>query len=417
MGYLRLLRRPRILLLWVGQTLSVLGDRMYALAVMWLVWEATKSAALMGLVAVVESVPYILVGLWGRRVLARCGGFGPLALIDVGRLMAVAALPVIWTVSGPSVTALLVVAGVLGLLGAVFDPSMGALVPDLVRAEDVQQVSGLMDLMGRIARIAGPGSAGLLLLVLPDVQLYTVDAATFAISAAALLVLARSSRPGATAERPGRPDPERPARSGRSWGLVLRYPVTGCMIGVHAAGQMLAGVTLVLPVLVAQRIGAGPEVYAAAGTAAGVGAVAANMIAGNARWASVIPGAYCLAWAAEGAVMIVTGMSWTTWQVIALSGLSGAVSPFIGVGLRTHLSGFGRGERLGLLTVDQTLLRAAGTAGTAALPVLAGHHPAAGYVTGGAATIAVAGAGWIAAAVLGNRAAPTQPETASASAR
>jgi hypothetical protein len=44
---LRVLRSHRVLLLWVAQTLSVLGDRFYALAVMWLVWQATGSAALM----------------------------------------------------------------------------------------------------------------------------------------------------------------------------------------------------------------------------------------------------------------------------------------------------------------------------------------------------------------------------------
>lgn len=45
MGYLRLLQHRPVLLLWVAQTLSVLGDRLYALAVMWLVWQATVGGA------------------------------------------------------------------------------------------------------------------------------------------------------------------------------------------------------------------------------------------------------------------------------------------------------------------------------------------------------------------------------------
>ncbi|MGH8903937.1 MAG: MFS transporter [Egibacteraceae bacterium] len=178
-GYLRLLRHRPVLLLWVAQTLSVLGDRLYALAVMWLVWQATGSAVLMGMVAVVESVPYVVIGASGQRVLARLASLGALAWVDLVRAVAVGVLPLLWHTDAGGVVALLIVAGVLGVLGAVFDPNLGALVPELVERDRVQQVTGLLDLTGRIARIAGPGSAGALLLVLPEIHLYTADTATF----------------------------------------------------------------------------------------------------------------------------------------------------------------------------------------------------------------------------------------------
>lgn len=66
MEHLRLLRRRPVLVLWLAQSLSVLGDRLYALAVMWVVYAATGSASLMGLVAVAESLPYIVLGTVGR---------------------------------------------------------------------------------------------------------------------------------------------------------------------------------------------------------------------------------------------------------------------------------------------------------------------------------------------------------------
>jgi hypothetical protein len=398
-GYLRLLRQRRIFLLWTAQTLSVLGDRMYALAVMWLVWEATGSAALMGAIAVAESIPYVIVGALGRRLLTPFATFGRLALVDVARAIMVASLPIIWTLHGPHVGALLAVAATLGVLGALFDPNLGALIPDMVHPDQVQQVSGLMDLMGRIARVTGPGSAGLLLVFVPDVHLYTIDAATFVVSAAALAILARIAAPLRT-NTADVPDPVSRIRSRR---LLRRHPATGCMIGVHAAGQLLAGVTLVLPVLLAERMHAGAEVYAAVSAAAGAGAVAANSFAGNIRAAAIFPGAHCVAWIAAGLVMAATGLMWQVWQIIALSALSGAVSPFIAVGLRTHLSRFDRPERLSLMTLDQTALRAAGLTGTASLPALATNAPAAGYVVGGAATVAVACAGWAAAVVLDSR--------------
>lgn len=399
MGYLRLLRRRRILLLWVAQTLSVLGDRMYALAVMWLVWDTTGSAAWMGVVAVAESVPYVLVGMFGGRLLSRCAALGSLAAVDAARMVVVAILPVVWAKQGPSLVLLLVVAAVLGVAGALFDPNMGAIVPDLVPAEQVQQVTGLMDLMGRIARIAGPGTGGLLLMVLPEVQLYLVDAATFAVSAVALAVLARGTRsPGCEAQVP-----RRRLRGPRVRVLLRARPVTGCMIGLHGAGQLLLGVVLALPALLAARDGAGAQTYAAAVTATGVGAVAANTVAGHWRRVSVIPGAYCLAWIAYGLVLVATGAAVAAWQIVALSAAAGAVGPFAAVGLRTHLGGFGRDERAAWITLDQTVLRAAGTAGTLLLPLLAAQHPAAGFAGGGVGMIIVAASAWGVAVVLRRR--------------
>ena len=93
---------------------------------------------------------------------------------------------------------LLAAAAVLGCLGAVFDPNLAAFVPELAEPEQVQQVTGLMDLTGRLARVAGPASAGLLLVVVPVVDLYGIDALTFAVSAGVMICLARRARRGTT---------------------------------------------------------------------------------------------------------------------------------------------------------------------------------------------------------------------------
>ncbi|MEU4419280.1 hypothetical protein AB0F81_01540 [Actinoplanes sp. NPDC024001] len=79
MGYLGLLRQRPVLVLWSSAMLSVLGNRLYGLAVMWVVYASTGSAAMMGLVAVIESVPYIVIGTFGRRLIARFSSFGALA--------------------------------------------------------------------------------------------------------------------------------------------------------------------------------------------------------------------------------------------------------------------------------------------------------------------------------------------------
>lgn len=97
MDYLRLMRRRPVLVLWLAQSLSMLGDRLYALAVMWVVYASTGSASLMGLVAVAESVPYVVLGTVGRNVVARFSSYATLAWVDGARAIVggLTAVPVV----------------------------------------------------------------------------------------------------------------------------------------------------------------------------------------------------------------------------------------------------------------------------------------------------------------------------------
>lgn len=45
MKHIRLLRCRSVRVLWLSMTLSVLGDRLYGLAAMWVVYEATGSSS------------------------------------------------------------------------------------------------------------------------------------------------------------------------------------------------------------------------------------------------------------------------------------------------------------------------------------------------------------------------------------
>ncbi|MGY2062458.1 hypothetical protein ACW9HQ_46895, partial [Nocardia gipuzkoensis] len=114
MLYVTLLRRPPVLALWSAQTLSVLGDRFFALAVMWLALERSGPVA-MGLVAIAESVPYILMGTIGRRVVDRLASFRGLAGLDLVRGVLTALLPWLWSAGGT--TAMLAVVLALGVAG------------------------------------------------------------------------------------------------------------------------------------------------------------------------------------------------------------------------------------------------------------------------------------------------------------
>ncbi|MFF3909792.1 MFS transporter [Streptomyces sp. NPDC001848] len=369
-----------MLALWSSQALSVFGDRLYAMAIMWIAWKQSGAGA-MGLVAIAESVPYIVMGTLGRKIMDRFASLRALGAVDAVRVFLVAALPVVWDNVGT--LGMLALATALGLASAVFDLNLGALVPDLVRPDEVQAVNGLMDLTGRIARVAGPGAAGALLVFVPQAALFLLDAATFAVSAVALAALGQATQGGTG------PVPPADAVALRARSLLRAHPATAAAITVHGAGIFAQAVSMAMPALLASQLHAGAGAYGLVLAATGAGALVGNLVVGNTRLPRQLPVAYCALWAVSGLFLAVTGAAGNLPVLLAVSAASGAVSPFLGVTLQTHLASFPPAARRRLMSLDLTVIRAAGTTSMLVIPVVAAAQPVAGFWVGGLATVTV----------------------------
>ncbi|MEW1720613.1 MFS transporter [Streptomyces sp. NPDC093109] len=383
---MQLLRRGPVVGLWIGQTCSVFGDRLYAMAIMWIVWQKSGAAA-MGLVAVAESVPYIVFGTIGRRLVARCNSLRALAIVDLFRAGLVATIPLVWSHAG--FIGVLVLVLLIGAGGALFDPNLSALVPDLVPPAQVQGVNGLMDLSGRIARIAGPGAAGALLALMPMTALFWVDAATFVASGIALICLA----PAATRMRRKAPKVPAapPAARARARDLLKGRPDTAAAIGVHGVGIACTAVAMAMPALLADRLGAGAAAYGAILAATGAGSLVGNTVAGHVQLKGPAPALYCGLWALSGALLALTGAAFSLPFLLLVAVLSGMVAPFLQITLATHLSRFEGAARLRLMSVDLTVIRTAGTGAMLFVPALAAPNPTVAYAIAGLTTVLVGG--------------------------
>lgn len=396
MGYVRLLRQRRVLVLWGAQTLSVFGDRMYALAIMWVAWEQAGAGA-MGLVAIAESLPYILMGTFGRRIVARCTSLRALAILDVVRAVLLIALPFAWEWYG--VPGLLVFALLLGICGSLFDPNLHALVPDFVAPRDVQAVVGLMDLSGRIARIAGPGAAGALLAIIPMRELFWIDSATFVVSAIALVLLARRVNVRSRVPVSAAMNIERP----RASRLLRSSPDVGVAILVAGFGTVAGACALAMPALLEGSLDAGAGAYGAILAATGGGALVANLVAGNWRLPGPPMAIYCGVWALLGMLMAANAGAFSVVYLFVVAALTGMVTPFLPITLNTHLAGFSTPARLRLITVNMTVARTTGTLAMLFLPALAAADPARGFAVSGVSLAAIALLGALAAALLARR--------------
>lgn len=389
-AYLGLLRHRPVLVLWLSTTLSVLGDRLYQLAVMWVVYETTGSSVWMGIAAVVESLPYTVLGTVGRRFVARFASFGRLGWLDAGRAVVGCAVPLLWVPGDRGLVVLLVLVFLLGALGALFDPNLSSQVPGLVKPAEVHSATALLDLTFRITAIAGPGSVGLILLAVSEVQLFALDGATFAVSAVAMWWLRSYARRTAVAVPVAAGAEPAAATAPAALPVLRREPEVAMAIGLHGLGFYVAAVSTVgLPPLLAVELGQGAGGYGLVLAATGVGSLIGNFVIGSIRprrWLVV----YCAAWMVTGLSMVGYGAARSLPLVITVAVVSGLIAPTAAVTLRARLSQFAPPVRLRLLTVDQTVIRTAGTVGFLTLPLLVDAAPAGAFTGAGLLLLTVA---------------------------
>lgn len=400
-----LLRDRAVRVVWAAEMVSALGDRFFTLALMWIALEKAGPVA-MGLVVIVESVPHLLVGVFGRRLLTQFASFRALAIVEVAQVAVVAAVPWLWHAAG--LAGVLGVLVVIGTADAVTDPSLRALVPGLVAPGRTQAMSGLLDLTGRWTWVLGPGAAAGLLAVMAPAQLFWIDAATFAVSGLAFAWLGRSiRRTGAgrreeslnTGEESGRPPAPALARR-----VLAARPRVACALSVEMVGEFCATVaTIGIPVWLAGRLHAGPGAYGLMLTALGAGMLAGNLVAGHVRargwWLPVA----CGAWVLRGAALAGFAVTATVGQVAALAAVVGALAPLSEITLTARIARLPEAERLRLFGVEEAGLHATGMASMLVLPVLIAAAPATMFTLAGAVTVIAAGGAWLVASLLVRR--------------
>lgn len=185
------LRHHAIRRVWGGQLLSAIGDEMNTVATVWLAATVFRTGA--GYLLAVHSACAVaaIFALGGfvesrdsRRTLIVC---------DVLRALAVAVIPLAAVLHLPLGGFLVCSVVVLGVAYPLFDSVLRRCLPRLTpEPQLLGATNALLAMTTRFARVSGPGLVALFGALIPTVQLFTVDAATFVLSALAIASVAGS---------------------------------------------------------------------------------------------------------------------------------------------------------------------------------------------------------------------------------
>src|SRR5690242_5293760 len=156
---------------------------------------------MVGLLGVCELVPLLVMAFVGgaladfldRRLLVRGGEFAQAALCGVLLVNALSDEPHLWL--------LYVVAALIAAVDGLQRPALEAMVPRLVRPDELPAVMALQSLGMQVAQLGGPALAGVLIASIDLTWVYAIDLATFMVSLTCL-TLVRSVPPPPDADRP-----------------------------------------------------------------------------------------------------------------------------------------------------------------------------------------------------------------------
>jgi MFS family permease len=278
---LQLFRVSNFRALWIGQLISIFGDRLTYLALLALVLERaadpSNPAAELALIPLASFLPAILFSPWAGALVDRWNTRATLLISDgIRAVLVLAMIPAAGWGGLPAVFGLVFL---LYLVNAFFLPARSAILPDLVPRETLVEANALATLAGVVATIVGSVAGGLLVERMGWKLGFQVDAATYLVSVAALAFIRVAPRAAPVRADTGRTQGiRRIARDVREGAhLALASPPT---VGALAATTLLWVAGGALHVSLPQVLGHhGAGVISGLGGA--LGAAALGMVAGT----------------------------------------------------------------------------------------------------------------------------------------
>jgi MFS family permease len=268
------LRHPGFRLLWSGMTVSLFGDGIFLVALAWEAYQLWNAPAALSLVGIAMTVPTVALLLPAGVLSDRLDRRLIMIAADGIRVAAVGSLAVLTLTHRLRLWELVVLVAVYGAGTALFTPAFEAMVPSLLPRRDLAAANSLDQFMRPIAgRLAGPALGGWLVAGFGAGTAFAVDAASFAGSLIALVVLASP---------PQEPSEETGSLSALKEGLVFvqhRVWLWGTLASAAIAYLLFMGPTeVLLPYLVKNTLHGSAGDLGLVFAAGGIGAIFAAIV-------------------------------------------------------------------------------------------------------------------------------------------
>lgn len=262
------LRHRRFRLYSAGVLFSLVGNWVEAAAFGYVVLLLGGSAAALGVIGFLNTIPNIVFALPGGALADRYDRRSLLLLFQGANMGVAVLLAVLWSTGNLTVPVIGAIAILGGTLGTLAFPAFQGMIAATVPGEDLESAVAINSLLLQVARFVGPAIAGFLLAWGGPTWVFGVNAASFVAVLAVLAVQPRSRvvAAGATKLGGGIMEGLRFVLGRRSLASLMLLLVLAGMFGTPPVAFMI-------PAIVRFQLDAGPGTLGAVTACIGLGSV------------------------------------------------------------------------------------------------------------------------------------------------
>jgi MFS family permease len=181
------LRHRDFKLLFWGQAASNLGSNAVAVAMALYITRRTGSPTDLGVILGAQTVPFVLLLLFGGVWADRLPRHRVMIASDVVRALSQGLLAVLILTGSARIWEIAVLEAIFGVAWAFFQPAETGLMPQTVPEAEIQSARALMEVSWNLSMVFGPTLATALVLTVGAGEAFIVDALSFVVSALTLM--------------------------------------------------------------------------------------------------------------------------------------------------------------------------------------------------------------------------------------
>lgn len=226
----RVLRNKNFARLFFAGAASISGFSIGQVAINYLVFTTTKSSVDLAVVGVAFTVAIVSLSLFGGTLADRQDRRRLMIVCDAVRAASLALVAIALLVLGFNLWFIIAASTILGAFSSIFQPAERAMIPSILKREELADANGLIQLTASLAQAFANALGGALIVIVGAVLAIGLNSLTFLVSG--LFIAALTTRKGTEASDATTPGPvAKPgfiadAREGirylvSNWGLLM----------------------------------------------------------------------------------------------------------------------------------------------------------------------------------------------------
>src|SRR5438552_2263429 len=281
------LRHRDFRLLFIGQTISMVGNQLYSVALPFQILALKGTPLQLGTGFAFFATAQLLTILFGGALVDRLPRRTVILTMDLLSTIVVTIVAALGLTHHLQIPHLYVLSAFFGATFSFYTPALSAIMPELIPSDVLVPGNVLRGVSRQTAQIVGPLIGGVIVATAGPPWAFAIDAATFAVS---FVVFVFASQP----ER--EPAPRKPLLAEIKEGFIYTFSISWVWVSIVGFavtnGFFFAGLTVALPILVLRVLHGTAATYGIIGAFAGAGEIAGGLIAGNLQFRKLLVGTY-----------------------------------------------------------------------------------------------------------------------------